>query len=137
MRKYIPIFSLGIVLASCTVNPSRILGEYQSSCILHNKPDLLLKLNKDKTFEYQLAYLDEIITGNWRIIDNEIILESDYFLNEYTEKKFPDTPKELTPKYKYTEREEKDVYIFRRNKLMVMEKEGIKRGCHLFKMKLP
>jgi len=129
------MYILALVLASsgCAVIPKKIAGTYKSSCLLYNTPDLIMSLNEDRTFNYRLAFLEDTIKGKWHISGDTLILNSISFLDEFIQKTYPDAPKELIPRYKYTESHEKDVFLIKGSMLLPLTKEGFNKKCYLKK----
>lgn len=133
LKILIPYLVLSLV--GCATKITNISGKYMSSCPLYGKSSLKLMLSEDNSFIYELGYLEEKVTGTWFIKGDSIILESKYFSEDYIANKFPDTPKELTPAYKFSKDENEDVYLLRAGKLFLIEGERVVSECYLFKMK--
>lgn len=123
-----------LLLSSCSINPAKITGRYKSSCTLYDQSSLIMRLNNDGSFEYELAYLDETINGTWELDGKKLILKSKYFQKDYLEKKYPDLAKGLTPRYKFTDADTNDIYLLKGNKLLIAEKGGFKKTCYLLKV---
>jgi hypothetical protein len=101
---------------------------YKSTCTLYSNSDVILTLNKDSTFLYDIAYHNKKITGTWNINKDTLSLYSKYFSKEYQ--------KPLAPKYKISDFIDKDVYLISGKKLFVISTKGLKRECFLYRTKI-
>jgi len=124
---FLVIIVITLVISCAAGKPKLQIGKYASTCIVYSEYELIM----DSTFRYKLAYLDEDIVGHWKVSGNKLILESDFFLDSYITKKYPNTPKDIIPGYKYTNNEELDIYIIKKDKLIPTEKNGKKITCTL------
>ena len=119
---------LVFVLFCTSCNSMKILGTYNSTCILYGYPSLVVKFNSDSTFTYKMPYVEEI-SGVWSVKNDTLLLHSDKFSN------LP--PSEVKPadEYnKYTNLDGKiDAYLVKGNKLYTINKEGYTKNCYLKK----
>ena len=106
---------------SCTSKYAALtLGHYVSTCYLHRYPTCIIKLERDSTFEYSRAYLEEKITGTWVLRKDTLILKSELFALKKTPELWP------RPKYKNTDYSPTaDAYLLKKRKLIVLDSDGI------------
>ena len=116
-----------ILFCSYGCTKYNIIGhEYRSSCFLYSYPKVILYLNKDSTFSYKFAYLQDSIKGRLKISKDSLFLFSESFLQL-------DTGKE-SPIIKNTNTNEYDGYIIKKNKLVPLSShKEEKNKCHLLK----
>jgi len=157
MNRYIYGWMLLLFLSpSCASIKSKAGIEYRSVCTLyHVYPSLIVYLNTDGTFIYKMALLDEKITGKWHIQKKRLIMESEFFTKAYIDKLVDSRRSEILlkddtlltriftkdfirhsiPGYKYTHNEQKEIFLIKRNKLIAVDSNGVRRYCWLQKIK--
>ncbi|MGD1842669.1 MAG: hypothetical protein ACFB0B_17500 [Thermonemataceae bacterium] len=125
MKKVI-LYCLSLLfMAGCT-GEKKIIGGYYSSCVLYERPDLVLIIEEDSTFYYEIPFVKEEVKGTWVLIKDSLILSSPAF--EIKRER-------LTPMLKHTEAEKRDVYLVRKKKLFRKAKEGFSKSCYLLRVK--
>ncbi|PTB93631.1 hypothetical protein C9994_12850 [Marivirga lumbricoides] len=127
MKKLILILAI-VVLFSCSIQKKNIIGQYNSSCALYgNQASIVLKVNSDSTFSYARPYVEKLITGNWKVVNRKLILDSPEFSDSLNS--------DYLPKIKYTSAYNVDVYLVKNNKLLKADESGFTKECHLVKVK--
>lgn len=125
MKKLIFILALCLIIR-CKIQEKQLISRtYISSCYLYSYPSVILKIYNKNSFEYNLAYLDEKIVGNWTIRKDTLILTSDYFTKQLKQ--------ELTPSYKCTGYSQiEDAFLIRGKKLYEIDNlKKVNRSCFL------
>jgi hypothetical protein len=118
-------FSLFILTLSCNVQ-KKLQGSFRSSCNLYNQTSLKLTLIENGEFQYQFAYNDEQNKGKWEILNDTLLLESAIFLEKR---------EALSPQIKNSDFTGVDKYKIKKNKLFVINKNGISNKCYLIEVK--
>jgi len=123
--KIITIFFVAVSLISCS---SAVLDKstvYKSSCILHVYPKVVLSFPADGKYHYRFAYLDEIVSGNYFIRKDTLLLS---IPEKVRIGAFDDEIKrrntDFSPEY--------DGYLIRKNRLYRINKsKEIEKTCYL------
>jgi hypothetical protein len=113
-------------LSSCSPKYKNLtMGYFESTCFIQRHPGVILKLQKDKSFEYTLAYGEKKIKGTWELQGDTLFLTSYFFDKKYQQ--------EMMPNYKYTDYSvDKDAYLLKRGKLFIIDKsQDVRRECYL------
>lgn len=128
MKKLKIYYLLLVLIQTSCVAQSKIVGQYNSTCAIYDSQSIVvLTLKSDRTFTYSRPYVDDDVTGSWKVVENTLVLTSDIFEN-------PDED-EYAPRSKYTKAEDKDVYLIKGKKLLMASEEGFTDECYLMKVK--
>ena len=125
MRKIIYLFILPILYSGCSVTNKKLIGTYKSTCILQAYPDVILELDSNNSFSYKFANQNNRIVGSWTRKADTIYLFSKDFNTDVSDP--------LAPIQKYTTLSKKDGYIIKKNKLLLLNKDGVTEKCFLQK----
>lgn len=100
-------------LSTCIAQKIKKESVYISSCYLYAKPSVVLTLRTNNSFSYRLAYLQDEVTGTWKLRKDTLIL---------TSKSFTDKNKDpLTPMKQITNHVGFDKLLFKGNKLFKLD----------------
>ncbi|TAF68318.1 MAG: hypothetical protein EAZ55_00105, partial [Cytophagales bacterium] len=119
MKRIILLVFTPIIITSCQTAKLR-QGNYISTCLIYGKPEAELIIGTNNYFRYNFAYGSENIEGNWKILDNTLILYSDKFTEE----------RDTYYIIKYTNLDSLDKYLIRGKRLYVINKEGVQKYCY-------
>jgi hypothetical protein len=97
-------------------------GSYASSCFIQAETALLLDIHSDNTFQYKFAYNSSLITGEWSVHKDTLIMKSSEFQLFHNI---------MSPIIKNSSFEGKDPYIFKKNTLYTINKAGLSKECRL------
>lgn len=123
MKKFSFIIILFIIL-SCKSNIKSI---YRSNCHILGEPTYTLKVNKNKEFQFT-THLKDTIKGNWTLLKDTLILDSEYFIEASS---FDIEKDSILKNIKYTEFNKQEKYLIKRRKLFLITKKGISKECYL------
>lgn len=125
MRLGIVIISVVFLMCCNSKYNSLTSGYFESTCYVQRYPGVILRLERDSSFEYTLAYADKKITGKWELHGDTLLLTSVFFAKKYQ--------KEMMPRYKYTDYSvSEDAYLFKGNNLYIIDKSrNVAQECFL------
>lgn len=110
------------IVSSCKTHLNN-KGIYVSTCYIQRYPDVILKLNEDKSFTYKLAYQEDRIKGNWERNGDTLFLRSGGF-------KVHEMLASVTKFTTYSS--QVDAYLIKRKKLFPLDSlSNVEEGCWL------
>jgi hypothetical protein len=116
------IISLTLLSCKPTLKPT-----YKSKCLILGEAEYVLKINDNGKFQFK-SHLGDTINGNWTLLKDTLILNSEYFI----ESSSFDTEKDsIVKNTKFTEFDKQEKYIFKRKKLFLITRNGISKECYL------
>ncbi|MCW5922897.1 MAG: hypothetical protein KIS77_11170 [Saprospiraceae bacterium] len=124
MKKIITMLSI-LSFFGCVGN-RLTSGMYISTCRINDLTAVKLQINKDSTFQYFLAYNDELVIGKWKVIKDTLFL---------TSSKFEERRESLRPVIKNTDQPLKDMYLIKEKKLKIINTHGVTNDCYLKRSK--
>lgn len=124
------VLIISISLSSCKSNIEILTSnEYVSTCYIQRYPKVILNLESDGSFKYRFAYLEKDIFGSWYLLGDTLMLESDFFDEDFQRK--------MVTAVKYTEfSADKDAFLFKGMKLYRIDSlKGVDDKCYLNRIK--
>lgn len=128
--------TITLFFTSCNLS-KHLVGVYRSDCKLHAQYALVMTIEKERRFEYKLAYIEDTITGSWCVIGDTLILSSPQFK---TIEKIADTIIQdvviYGPNNRYTSFDEsKDMFLIKRKFLQPLnDLSRDTKGCPIKKV---
>lgn len=119
-----------ILISGCGVGIEKKITAYQSRCQLYHMKELVLFLKEDSVFYYKRPFVYQEIKGRWHIAKDSLILTSDLFKSEHLSK-----VDSTYPVVKYTNLENKDIFIIKKRILYPINKQGVDSICYLVRIR--